>query len=365
LGFYLAIIAEIYQMTVRFLNAGCGDAIHINFIGSDNKPHHILIDGGTEKGNLYTQTLQKEIAQILSLREQIDLWIITHIDDDHIGGILRLIRDEPLVNNINWDTCQIWFNYAPCDYDTGLEKTGLKSVRQGMLIRDFLRSKAKLNENITDATGKTDLFGLSLTVLSPDHKSFSELITIWEKQEVSIRSRKSSTFKASKSSDYAIQLTDFDHSVFTEDGSEENASSIALLLEYKDAKILLTADSHPSILANSLRKLGYSNEPGKRLQLSLMQVPHHGSKGNCSAELLDLVDTQHFVFSADGLNRHNLPNKETFARIIHSKPGQPIDFYITQHNDRTKSIFAVDTLPPQIQIHFAEPRSQALTFNFG
>ncbi len=40
-------------MNIDFLDAGCADAIHINFKGNDDKTHNIIIDGGSEKGRLY------------------------------------------------------------------------------------------------------------------------------------------------------------------------------------------------------------------------------------------------------------------------------------------------------------------------
>ena len=73
---------------IKLLNVGCADAIVIKFKGEDDRIHNIIIDGGPENAQLYQQTLQKEIRDILNLEEKIDIWVITHIDNDHIGGLL-------------------------------------------------------------------------------------------------------------------------------------------------------------------------------------------------------------------------------------------------------------------------------------
>jgi hypothetical protein len=54
---------------------------------------------------------------------------------------------------------------------------------------------------------------------------------------------------------------------------------------------------------------------GGRLRLDLMQVPHHGSRGNLSKELLELVDCQRFLMSTDG-SSFGHPHDETIARVL-------------------------------------------------
>ena len=60
-------------MNIDFLNAGCADAVHINFIGNDEKPHKIIIDGGSEKGDIYDKTLKERTVEIVNNEQIIDL----------------------------------------------------------------------------------------------------------------------------------------------------------------------------------------------------------------------------------------------------------------------------------------------------
>lgn len=187
------------------------------------------------------------------------------------------------------------------------------------------------------------------------------LIDKWSKEEIKIRKKAASKQKSSKENDYRIKIEDFDLSKFKEDSSEENGSSIAFLLQLRDKKIMFLSDSHPSIIVNSLKQLGFSKT--NKLQMDLMQVPHHGSKHNINNELLGMIECSNFVISADGYNVHNLPNKEAIVRILkHSL--QPPKIFITHKNSSTTSIFNVDENMNKEVILFPEPSTRALIFNF-
>jgi beta-lactamase superfamily II metal-dependent hydrolase len=327
-------------MTIKFLNAGCGDAIIIRFVGDDSRYHNIIIDGGTEKGDIYVTTLRKEIQQIIFAKEIIDYWIITHIDDDHIGGLLRFIKDKELINQIDLSKTQFWFNSSNIDYDTGLKDSSMVSVSQGMKLRDFLKQNSNISFTITNKLISINIFGAIISILSPDDKKLNNLMKKWEKEEIKIKEKKLQKLKSSSTNDYDIKLSNFNLSKFTEDSSPENASSIAFLLEYNDKKALFLSDSFPSVIVRSLKNLGYSKK--NKLHLDFMQLAHHGSKKNTHDKLLQMISCEKFVVSADGFNKHNLPNKETFARVIKNFPNANLNFFITGKNNLTESIFNVD-----------------------
>lgn len=335
------------QLEIKFFNVGCGDGITIRFLGDDACFHNVIIDGGTERGKIYDSTLKNELERIVSDGEILDLWIITHIDDDHIGGILRFIKDAPLIERFDLSKTTFWFNYSSFDYDTGLRTDNFKSVRQGITLREFLKQNGKLIEEIHSEIKPIGFYGARLTILSPSLQALQLLKEKWEKSELKIRTRAYYKQLSGIKNDYSTPIENFDLASFDLDESVENSSSIAFLFEYAGKKILFTSDSHPTILVSSLNSIGYSTE--NRLVLDWMQVPHHGSKRNCNNELLAIIDCSHFVISADGVNRHSLPNKKTLARIINSKVGQTVNFYVTGGNNLTRSIFKIDNaLDPRV-----------------
>ena len=83
-------------MIINILQAKYGDAILIKF-DENGKARNILIDsvpkeiykGRDRRTNKEINgVLKNELDLIFSNGEIIDLLIITHVDDDHIGGII-------------------------------------------------------------------------------------------------------------------------------------------------------------------------------------------------------------------------------------------------------------------------------------
>lgn len=347
-------------MEVKFLSVGCGDGICIRFLGDDGSYRNILIDGGTEKGDKYEYSLRKEIIAIKERNEKIDLWIITHIDDDHIGGILRFIKDEKLFKEIDLSATRFWFNYSNLDYDTGLSHDNFKSVKQGIRLRELLKEKAFLQQLITDELQLINFFGTKFSILSPNRQKFEELVQEWKKEEIKIIEKNAASFKGSPKNDYDTKIEDFDLGLDESDTSITNTSSIAFILEYKAKKFLFTADAHPHILKNALSQLGYSEK--NKLRVEYMQVPHHGSKFNTDDGLLEIISCANYIISADGF-KNNLPDKKTLARIIRMDETRPVNFFITEQNIATKSIFSVDGIPENVTLNFPSAGTSGLVFN--
>ena len=95
---------------LKILKAGNGDCILIKDLISNDKKINILIDGGT--GNTFKHKnkkgdLLKELEIIKNENGCIDLLILTHIDDDHIGGILKGFKKNELLHEL---TRKVWFN---------------------------------------------------------------------------------------------------------------------------------------------------------------------------------------------------------------------------------------------------------------
>jgi hypothetical protein len=120
--------------------------------------------------------------------------------------------------------------------------------------------------------------------------------------------------------DLALPIEDLAQRDFEEDDSEANHSSIALLFEYADRRLLLTGDAYPSELVEGLKAMGYS--PDCPLPLDAFKLAHHGSRANTSGELLDLVDCNRYLISTSGA-RFDHPDKECLARVIWANRCKP------------------------------------------
>jgi hypothetical protein len=75
----------------------------LNPTGSHERPHRILIDCGTSP--TYRRHLQAKLTELRPY-PYLELLIVTHIDTDHIGGVLKLLDAPPQGLRVG----QIWFN---------------------------------------------------------------------------------------------------------------------------------------------------------------------------------------------------------------------------------------------------------------
>lgn len=335
-------------MEVKFYQAECGDAGSIRFLGTDKKYHNIFIDSGYSR--TFRHVLEEEIQKIIDNNEKIDLWIISHIHDDHIGGIIKYI--ETILSGEYRDVIEkIWYNVPRESQakDIFYNVSDSRSINQGDLLYSYINLKGKLlNFDLTNSLEPIDIFGLELTILSPTSSQLNKLRKKYksttkglEKQE---REDLISDAVSSLGNDYNILLKDFDLSNWIGDDSVENGSSIAILSEYDEKKVLWLADAHPNIIVESIKKLGYNYKD--KLECEWVKVAHHGSKGNNSDELFKLLDCKNYVFSVNGENRHNLPNKECVARLLRNSDrdllGDKYNIYFTYDNEILREIFEND-----------------------
>ena len=74
---------------IEMLPAGRGDALWIEY-GDPAAPHAVLIDAGTPPTY---KIIRDRILEHTQAFRRFELFIVTHVDTDHIGGALRLLAD--------------------------------------------------------------------------------------------------------------------------------------------------------------------------------------------------------------------------------------------------------------------------------
>lgn len=323
-------------MKIKFLKANKGDSIHLSFTDTDEIERNILIDGGT--GSTYYDNKLRENGALYHLIEtiktndkKIDLLVLTHIDDDHIGGILRWFsKDKTAFNLID----KVWFNsgktiadYLKFQKNEELEVTldifedELTSVRQAKKLEDYLIENNIWDKKIIIKGNSEEVNGLKIQILSPTNKKLEKLLTEFKKPK--------NYFTSGEESDWNISLSDFikvENSIqykFDEDDSIPNGSSIAFILTFNEKNYVFLGDSHPADIIESLTDLGFRKD--NPLITELLKVSHHGSCRNTNKELLEIIKTDNYIISSDGTS-DNLPNKRTFARIANENPNATIHF---------------------------------------
>ncbi|WP_338543009.1 ComEC/Rec2 family competence protein [Paenibacillus tundrae] len=326
---------------VKVLPATYGDSIIVTLVNDLKEKRNILIDGGV--GWSSYKSLKNEIELICGRGEEIDLLVVTHIDEDHISGIIELFEDSDINKQI---FKEIWFNtgqnVAELFGEVWDESRGYpiadtrkieKSITDGVIFESLIENLEMWKNDLwyfqKDAI--IERFGAEIKILSPSKLGLEKLHKEWTYE-------KNSNVKMSRpcSTDYHLPLSELIKKKYSKDRSIPNLSSISLLIKFQEDNVLLLGDSHAETIVESLTVLGYTTQD--KLQVALTKVSHHGSKRNTSDDLLSLIDCKNFVISTDG-SSHCLPNKETIARIISSQPDCNIIF-----NYRIPGIFLDDDL---------------------
>lgn len=272
----------------------------------------ILIDGGLKK--TYTNHLKKMLKNVKS----IDLLIITHICNDHIAGIIKLFEDQKHVGKIK----KIWFNSGGIiskKYEENrefliTEKSIDKSVKQGYTLEKKI-SILDIWEKRTIKYGETlQLGGINIKVLAPFEENLEILNEKWEDELKRLESEKKKqedksglTVEGYESIDSLIKNKE------TEDQSIANKSSIVILIEIDQKKLLFSGDSTAQNIVKGLKNEGYSKD--NPIKLNLFKLPHHGSKNNINKELIEMIDCDKYLISTNG-SYHNHPDKEALAKLI-------------------------------------------------
>lgn len=300
---------------LEMLPADHGDCLWIEY-GDPNQPRRLLVDGGT------TGTYRAVAARLDALAPEerlFELLIVTHVDADHISGVLRLI-DAKVPGLLFAD---VWFNGYRHLVD--LEEFG--PVQGEKLTTWLLRPGARWNaafgsravvvadSGVLPATSLVD--GLTLTVIGPTRDKLTLLHPVWEKECRIAGLDPSVGVPPPEPAPPGLEFfgpPDIDalaNSAFEEDDAVANGSSISLLLEFEGRRVLLGADAHPTTLLATLDRLA----PGGCLEVDAFKLPHHGSKYNVSRQLLARIRCDFYLFSTNGTHFSH-PDLEAVARVI-------------------------------------------------
>lgn len=319
-----------------------GDALTLSWGESDADTRHALIDLG-RTGDY------RALRSWLVRTRHFALFVVTHIDADHIEGAIPLAGEAtpPIV------PADVWFNAHDQlkQARARLKQWEVLSALQGEKLsaaidrfgwpRNAAFGKGPVSTDSHEAALPLDVQGLTVTLLSPSDKELSALEKDWDRALADARLRNGDTGAAPETPRGLERLSGHDVEALAAarmrpDEATPNGSSIAFLAEHGGRRVLMGADAHPDVLVRKLSEMGFS--PQNRLRVDLFKVSHHGSRANLSPDLLHLLDCTRFAFSTDG-TRHHFPDPETVARILVADPDRDKVLYF---NFRQKQALAWD-----------------------
>jgi beta-lactamase superfamily II metal-dependent hydrolase len=298
------------MLTIEMLPAGHGDCLWIEY---GDPVRRILVDGGPYYSYKH---LRNKIEQLDAHDRHFELLIVTHVDADHIEGILRLLQEPRLGVNFG----DVWFN-GTTQINAALDQGDLLDERQGEYLQAVLTDSGQRwngafggNVVYVPADGelpKKKLDGdATLTVVSPTAKELRTLAAHWvdivakegfstgdtaaalERLKKQKRLQPVDTLGDEAPADTLGEADDAPGS----DSSVANGSSIAVILEHDDHRLLLAGDAFPHVLVGALERY----PGGVPVDLAVFKLPHHGSIRNMTDEMVEAVNCEKFAISSNG-----------------------------------------------------------------
>ena len=340
------------NLTLRAIKAKHGDSLLL--LAGETK---VLIDGGPS--GVYKQTLRDQLLELdFNGVEppQIDLMMVSHIDADHIDGILDLTGElieareddrEPIVT-----IQQAWHNsFSDLIASTASEasqqvsasaasvtsafgqlgnanfkppesKLVLQSVGQGRRLHlDLKALNISLNRGFNDRLvlqGNTDPWvcgDLKISVIGPTQVELDKLRKLWKKKLKTILEK-----EALASTAAAAKL----------DQAVPNLASIVAVAEVADKSILLTGDARGDMILKWLEDVGRL-KPDHSTHFDVVKLPHHGSDRNVTPEFFKRVTADHYVLSGNG--KHGNPEPNTFEMLFSARPELNYKVHLTYSPD--------------------------------
>lgn len=313
-------------MRIVSLPAGSGDAF---FVIWGNPERCLIIDAG--RSGCYADSIKPLLQDKAKAGlQKIELALATHIDEDHMEGFIALVSDT----NRPLEISDFWFNGTP--HVEAINNTIVASVTQAEhLSQCLLKNKFPWNNAfgknaiVTSNTKDFPFFdlagGMRITILGPGPGELSTLAKHWQnavkKQtllaEILLEAKKKSP------ATLPLRIDQWSNTWTHDDVGPANLSSIVCLLEYKGKSALFTGDADPTIVVSAWKRL--AKERGQAPKLNLLKLNHHGSKKNCSPELISLLRPKHVLISSDG-SIYGHPEKEALATIIKQSEGVELIF---------------------------------------
>jgi beta-lactamase superfamily II metal-dependent hydrolase len=332
--------------TIEALEAKHGDALLLRW-GGDRLA---LIDGGPSRA--FESSVEPRLTALRQERDvetlPIRLLMVSHIDDDHIHGILDLtsqLADACAERRpLPWHIEAVWHNAFddivgnveplsmalstvvrpvmldhPLPHDLVLDRYSalvVASVPQARQLRDDLRAlqtckavrrdlnhpwKGLISASANGARQCVLEEGLTLTVIGPLEAQVEALQQEWDKKLEIMK-------KKSAAEAQAIAAEFVDRSVY-------NLSSIVVLASLGGRRILLTGDARGDFIVNGLNAMGLLQND--TIHVDLLKVPHHGSDRNVTCDFFRQVTADHYVISADG--RYGNPDPKMLRMLAEAR----------------------------------------------
>lgn len=326
----------------------------------------ILIDGGTSKSYLQWSQYVKDMGKI-------DLVVATHIDNDHVNGLIKLFEDPARP-----DISKVIYNGPVQILDGGYDISSSKSddYFMGMSARftelsdeveevgfsegvslSYMIENSGISVNSSVCFGSNELLKLNdceILFLTPNETALKKLRSEWLAilKENGVRPRGISKFHASAFETYvssivenhpecvsAQSISELDKLAdypYVRDTSLANETSISFIVTSKGKKAIFLADSHAETVLEWLDKNKIES-----IDVDFMKLSHHGSKKNTKKELIKRFPCSCYAISTNG-KIHKHPDLETLALVAKYSPNDNAKIFINNEISHISDEFCIE-----------------------
>lgn len=344
------------MFSLESIKAKHGDCLILRW-GTKAKPGIALIDGGPP--TVYEDFLRPrlvELAEEFGDGFEFDLTMLSHIDEDHIGGLLDLSNEieqggAPATIGLLWHnsleglldhkfgggskaaTASVGATFPGVAKIAGGQAV-LASVPQGQRLDAFAKRQGiqdSMNMPFDKIEGSerrlvvarkapAPIKGLKLRVIGPSATQIEALRKAW------VKNRKEGITAA------------------FEDESPYNLSSIVAIASFGGKKMLLTGDARGDMIIEGLCSAKLMND-GK-FHIDLFKLPHHGSENNVDTDFFKKITADVYVVSGD-LVRFPNPNRKAMKWLAEARGDDEYLVYCPYDLPHMRKIFGDRLVVPE------------------
>ena len=344
-------------MKLRAFHSEDGDCL---LLFTEDNQFHMLVDGGRPRS--FQAFVRDELADLRDAERKLNVVCVSHIDEDHIAGIVNLIEDEvawriaefhqsdPEFSDPEFrrppEIDQVWHNALFELLGEDMAPTAINvlatnaSILAGSLDCELLkvaaeadnlatgeRSSFELSRRISaeqlgipvnqpadgglmlrGAGGEAfSLGGLDFFILGPSEDDLPALRNRWQKyitdnEDALEKLRNELKIDEENLPDPSLVANPLLATRLGENESQvspPNLASLMFLVEDEDHTVLLTGDGVSSEILQGLEHHGKLDADGN-LHVDVLKVQHHGEARNVSENFVRQVTADNYVFCGNG-----------------------------------------------------------------
>jgi beta-lactamase superfamily II metal-dependent hydrolase len=347
-------------MNLTVFQSDKGDCLLLE--GRDGKS--ILVDGGMSSS--FRKHAAPTLARMAEEDRDLDLVYVSHIDQDHISGILRLTKDlvdwrvydfQQFTGNTHFPKPKslrppvirkIWHNAFRDQLEENagaiesLLVSNLKFLSAGdqEVVQSYQNLIASEREALllSHRVGERQLNiphnpetdgglimvnrprepvrigGMRIDIIGPFKQDLEDLRKRWNKWVKTHQETIAKIRDEARKEELLLNLDEGESLIssisliVTELGDRNkvtvpNLASLMLLVEEEGKTILLTGDGHSDEIVRGLKKVKRLDDDG-RMHVDVLKVQHHGSEFNTTSEFGSAITADHYVFCGNGAHEN-------------------------------------------------------------